>query len=200
MKTFVKTIVGAALGVLMFAPVSQAATFSLDFSVPMTVFDMPAADATTGSVFEGMIGTDTAKIQYRTPWENTIHAQEKYTSVQANSSATYNLISNNGKVSFVWGSVDFFNTVVFYKNGAVVDYLKGQPVIDAGALAGSSFAQISIMAGGAFDQISFLSSQNAFEFANLRVSAVPLPESITLYGAGVFVLALLGWRRRRQQA
>jgi len=49
----------------------------------------------------------------------------------------------------------------------------------------------------AFDQAGGLLSSSAI---NVRVSAVPLPASLPLYGAGIVFFGFMGWRRKRKLA
>jgi len=192
-------IVGIAAATAQFVQPAAAAVFTLDFDEPGIVLSMPAADGTTGTVNEGLVGSDTVDYLYRSPWEGTSNPGATFTAVQARSSASYLLDAPVTGVSFLWGSVDFYNTVIFKNGGVVIDYLIGQSVLDAGAPAGEDFVQISILALAAFDEIIFDSTQNAFEFANIVVTAVPLPAALPLYGAGLVVLGWVSRKRKRSQ-
>ncbi|MBE7636052.1 hypothetical protein GUA87_04295 [Sneathiella sp. P13V-1] len=196
MKKVLAMALGLFTGLMMITP-ATAATVALDFTVPTEALDMPDADATTGLVHQNIIGTDNVNLYYRSPFEGTSLADGKFTAVRANSSATYDLGTSTNKVEFVWGSVDSFNLVKFYQGTTLVDFITGGTVIGEGATSGSGFAQVMIMANSLFDRIEFSSSQNAFEIGNLKISVVPLPAALPLYGAGIALLGFLGWRKRR---
>ncbi len=196
MKNVLAMALGLFAGLMMTTP-ATAATVALDFTVPTEALDMPDADATTGLVHQNIIGTDNANLYYRSPFEGTSLSDGKYTAVRGNSSATYDLGTSTNKVEFVWGSVDSFNLVKFYQGTTLVDFITGSTVIGEGATSGSGFAQVMIMANSMFDRIEFSSSQNAFEIGNLKISVVPLPAALPLYGAGIALLGFLGWRKRK---
>ncbi len=195
MNSVFKLIIGVFVLTVLSAQSASSATFNLDFNEPLVITPMLNASSTSGLVHEGLTASDTTNYTYKSPFEGTSTPNEAYTSVQANSEASYVFSDAVTQVSFLWGSVDFFNTVVFKNNGSVVDFLNGQTVIDAGAVSGEEFVQISILAMAAFDEVIFRSSQNAFEFANLSISAVPLPAALPLYAAGIALLALVGRKR-----
>ncbi|MBL4666819.1 MAG: hypothetical protein JKY04_05530 [Sneathiella sp.] len=195
MRHFFKLIIGIiSFGVLLNLP-AHAATFSLDFSDPLLVLPLPIAGTTTGTVHEGLTNSDAVGFTYTSPWEDTPFPGGEYTSVQALSSASYVFGESYSEVSFLWGSVDHYNEVLFKNSGVLVDILGGQLVIDAGVPADEMSVSITILAMAAFDTIIFKSSQNAFEYSNLAVSAIPLPATLPLYGAGLMVLGFLGRRR-----
>lgn len=196
MNSVFKVIIGVFVLTVLSAQSASSATFNLDFNEPLVITPMLSVSSATGTVHEGLTSSDLTNFKYKSPWKNTSTPNEAYSSVQASSEASYVFSDAITQVSFLWGSVDFFNTVVFKKDGDVVDFLKGQTVIDAGALSGDKFVQISILAMAAFDEIIFRSSQNAFEYANLNISAVPLPAALPLYAAGILLLGLVGVKRR----
>lgn len=99
-------------------------------------------------------------------------------------------------------------------NGAGVEAATGDVAGYANLLANNNVAQnswtfhwfaaidptISGLYGimlSAFDQNGGLLSSSAI---NVRVSAVPLPASLPLYGAGIAILGYVGWRRKRKQS
>ena len=196
MKKVLAMTLSLFAGFMMMQP-ATAATVALDFTTPTEALDMPDADATVGLVHQNIIGTDSVDLYYRTPFEGTSIADGKYTAIRANSSATYNLGTATNKVEFVWGSVDSFNLVKFYQGATLVDFVTGGNVIAEGAYSGFSFAQVMITANSLFDRIEFSSTQNAFEIGNLKISVVPLPAALPLYGAGVALLGFMGWRKRK---
>jgi len=195
-KNFLSMFLGLIGTAVLFVLPVNAATFSLDFSDPTVSLGMPVA-MTSGTVHEGLTSSDTVDFMYKSPWDTTATPTESFTSVQAVSSAAYEFDTLHTSASFLWGSVDFYNSIIFKNAGSVVDELSGQAVIDAGAITGEEFVQITILAMAAFDEIVFQSTQHAFEFSNLNVSAIPLPAALPLFAAGILLFGFLG---RRQKA
>lgn len=189
-------VIGAAA--LLSVP-AKAATFTLDLNSDPLVLGTPLADATSGTVFEGVtIATDS--ISRTSPWVGTSNQTAAYTAVTRQSSATYNFGGSNTAISFLWGSVDVFNTLQFFSGGVLVDSLGGADVIAGGADQGFGRSTVNIMTVASFDSVVFSSSLPSFEYANIQVSAVPLPAGLPLYGAGIAVLGFIGWRKRRKAA
>ena len=99
-------------------------------------------------------------------------------------------------LSFLWGSIDNYNAVEFWLNGAlsstVVDSdIAPSPTNPAGR--GASYVRIT---GVLFDEIRFKSSSNAFEFSNLTTTPVPIPAAVWLLGSGL--IGLFGVARRKK--
>ena len=114
--------------------------------------------------------------EYRSPWQGTaLDGVGTYTAVQEDSYASYVFDQTYSSVDFLWGSVDEYNGLEFYYQGSWVDALYG-------------------------DDAQLDSVTNAFEYANMTVSAVPLPAALPLYGAGLAALGFIGWRKRRKAA
>jgi len=194
MNNVFKLVIGVFILTVVSAQSARSATFNLNFNEPLTVVAMPTADSTTGTVLQGETASD-PNLYYRSPWEGTSNYGETYTAIRDGGSASYEFQSDLTQISFLWGSVDSFNTILFKKDGVQVDYLTGNNVISGGAPAASGFVQITILAA-LFDEIVFQSSGDSFEFANLNVSAVPLPAAFPLYAAGVLLLGWVGRKRR----
>lgn len=192
MNSVFKVVIGIFVLTVLSAQSAHSATISLSLDEPVAVLDMPLANATTGTVHEGLTATD---IFHKSPWDGTSFAGAEYTSVQANSSATYLLGSESTQISFLWGSVDFFNRIIFKNDGVIVDYLTGTLAQDEGAPVADDFVQVTILAMAAFDEVIFESQQHAFEFANLALTAVPLPAALPLYAVGLVLLAMIGRKR-----
>ncbi|MEH6404371.1 MAG: VPLPA-CTERM sorting domain-containing protein [Sneathiella sp.] len=197
MKMFSKLILATAGALaLMTAPV-QAASFNwLSFAEPAEI-PMLAADSLVNAA-EGE--TWDLSGQYSTPWDDEDDGRE-YTYVQAGGSATYSGFGTATAVSLLWGSVDTYNSIEFWFNGVKNEVLTGtQALVGYVPAVGKGAGTIQILADAAFDTMIFKSSSNAFEYANLQVTAVPLPAALPLYGAGIAVLGFMGWRRRQKTA
>ncbi|WP_169543727.1 Npun_F0296 family exosortase-dependent surface protein [Sneathiella aquimaris] len=196
MKTLSKLFVAAAGALVLFVSPVQASTFTLDFTDP-AVEGMLAATSTTGTVNEGISGSLGGL--YTSPWSGA-NAGASYTSVQGGATATYDFGSNvQTNLEFLWGSIDNYNTLAFYLNDVLVENFDVGAVLAAPGvgLSGMTTATISIQ-DILFDEVVFGSAGNAFEYANLNISVVPLPAALPLYGAGVALLGFMGWRKRRK--
>jgi len=200
MNKFLSVAVGALAFVAATLQPAHAATVSLDYTLPTEAFDMPAGDEIKGLVQENIVGTDGVNYYYRSPFENTSLADKKFTAVRKDASVSYDVGGLSNKVGFTWGSVDSFNMVKFYAGDVVVDWVSGATLLLQGATQGLGFVQVMLMTDFAFDRIEFSSYNNSFEIANLKISAVPLPAALPLYGAGVFLLGFLGWRRAKARS
>ncbi len=135
----------------------------------------------------------------RSPWDTVAGLEDSlYTSVSGGASASYVFDTLMNSLTFMWGSVDLYNSIEFYNDGNLLgESIVGQDAINAGAVEGSDFVIATILTNDFFDEIRFLSSTNAFEYANIEVSVVPLPAALPLYGAGMALLGFLGWRKRK---
>lgn len=174
-----------------------------------TVAELTALSATSvvlpgGAAFTSLPGSPATVVgsldlQYRSPFEQlgAAAAEIPYFSVSAGKTATLDIKSVRTAFSFLWGSVDGFNTLrlVNTLTSESLDVVLADlgnpedPVIGRRA----SFVTVS---GFSFNQVQFLSDKNAFEFSN--IAAVPLPAGgLLLIGA---VGGLVALRRRKALA
>jgi hypothetical protein len=200
MKKLMSTVVGAVAVSVLFAASAQSATVTFNTDIPAADTFVPLATATTGTVYEGATGSIGGV--RRSPWD-TIAGMENtgtYTSVSGDSSAAYELTSAINSFDFMWGSVDDYNIIEFYFDGGWVDSLMGDDAQLDSAPKGVEWINASVSSVFLFDEVRFISGSNAFEYANVQLSAVPLPAALPLYGAGIAVLGFMGWRKRRKAA
>ncbi len=197
MKTLFKNFIGAVVLSVVFAATAQSATVSISTDDPIAALPVLTADATTGTVSENTSGS-IVDVQ-RSPWDTVAGLEDSlYTSVSGGASASYVFDTLMNSLTFMWGSVDLYNSIEFYNDGNLLgESIVGQDAINAGAVEGSDFVIATILTNDFFDEIRFLSSTNAFEYANIEVSVVPLPAALPLYGAGMALLGFLGWRKRK---
>lgn len=200
MKSLLKTLICVASAALLFTASAQAATVSIATDDPVAALPVFPASATSGTVHQNVTGS-VGGVR-RSPWDTVAGLENSaYTSISGNAWASYVFQSAMNSLTFMWGSVDLYNSIAFYNNGSLLnETIVGQDALNAGATQGSDFVIATILTNGLFNEIRFLSDTNAFEIANIEVSAVPLPAALPLYGAGMALMGFLGWRKRKAAA
>ncbi|WP_340148743.1 VPLPA-CTERM sorting domain-containing protein [uncultured Sneathiella sp.] len=187
---------GVVLAFVFNAPAQSA---FMTWTTELPTVDSGVLSPTTifGTVYENL--TNSVENEYRSPWQGTLlDGAGSYTSVQNASYATYRFDKGHSSIEFMWGSVDDYNGLEFYYQGNWVDALYGDDAALDVVNKGLGFIVASVITNGVFDELRFTSGSNAFEYANLTVSAVPLPAAFPLYGAGLALLGYIGWRKRRK--
>jgi hypothetical protein len=104
-------------------------------------------------------------------------------------------------LGLLWGSVDAYNTLLFYNGNSLVDTVTGAMVLaspngDQG-INGTVYANINTTS--AFNKVVFTSSQYAFEFDNVAYSASPVPDggtTLILLGLAIGGMGLVRQRMR----
>lgn len=102
----------------------------------------------------------------------------------------------------LWGSVDSYNTLKFYDGATLVGTVTGSDVTaspngNQGVL-GTLYVNIESTLG--FNRVVAVSSQFAFEFDNVALSAAPIPAPASLALLGLGLLGLGAVRRAKRRA
>lgn len=110
-------------------------------------------------------------------------------------------------MGLLWGSVDAYNTLRFYKVGGGTEDLLGSQVTvpnppNGFQLLGGTY-YVNISTDFLFNKVEVISSQYAFEFDNVafvsqqNIGDVPEPASLAIWGLGAIGLAVLRARRKK---
>jgi len=200
MKSLLKTVAVAigALGLMISAASAASVSFTNmtgpgDYPSPI-----PSLIATSSTNLEAH--TTSSFGSYTSPWDSSPHAGSGYFAVRSGGSATFSGFGQATEISFLWGSVDTYNSIVFNLVGGGTETVFGSDVIISGAPAGDGAIDTVITTTAAFDSFQFISTDDSFEYANLQVSVVPLPAALPLYGAGMAIIGFIGWRKRKNSA
>ncbi len=109
------------------------------------------------------------------------------------------------------GSGTFWHTGLLGEGNQAGNVAAGQTLLDWAAHFGNDFLNLSIIGLSVgvgsynqgqtayFDGVAFQSKEYDlfYDFEAPQISVVPLPAALPLYGAGVALLGLMGWRRRK---
>jgi hypothetical protein len=187
----------------------------------------PFTPQTTGTVLFNEHGSDPNI--YRSPFENAVAGDGvldplnggyqlsgfdalPYTSVQANSTATYTFATAVTSLSLLWGSPDSYNYIEFFGAGGTPEgIISGDPL----AIHTYGHDLVTLTLGGeSFDSVVLSSvGSNAFEFANLQGMgqtpngqlfdvplATPIPAALPLFAGGLGIIGFLARNRKRRSA
>jgi hypothetical protein len=219
----------ALFAVCAFSHDAKAVTISFqdpsDFTTLPGSSVSPFTSQTTGTVLFNQTGS--SPDIYRSPFENvstgspnpngnggyvlTGYDSLPYTSVQANSTATYTFASLATSLSLLWGSPDYYNYIAFYSGPNGTGY---EDIIYGNALSLQTYGhdQVTLNLGGlSFESVVFASiGSNAFEFANLQATGgrlnqlviplqpTPLPAALPLFAGGLGIIGFIARSRKRK--
>ena len=110
--------------------------------------------------------------------------------------ATLNLPSGIGRVSFLWGSPDTYNSLIVNTDAGSKTFTAAALGIDPNsATNAASYVNFAVSGGAkAITSLTFVSSTNAFEFSN--VAAVPEPGTYAMLLSGLMAVGFVVRRRR----
>jgi hypothetical protein len=122
------------------------------------------------------------------------------TGSSAGASVTLQLPGLERYFGLLWGSIDNYNTLSFYKGATLVGSFTGSDITaspsgDQG-VNGTLYVNVDATAGSTFDRVVATSSQYAFEFDNVAFDPCPAPEPLNLGVFGTGLLGLVVARRR----
>jgi hypothetical protein len=170
-------------------------TFGGTWDVPANIRTGSIGDVTR-SPFDGSGGDNSSPAN----WEDLAYFAVGPSN--APSPALLEFATGQTSLTFLWGSVDDYNTVTFLDAASTVlfsinsdDLLAAAPPV---VQFGIGAALVRIFGFDTpFFGIQFSSSKNAFEFSNIvTTTAVPIPPALLLFGSALAGLGYLMRRRR----
>lgn len=150
----------------------------------------------------GQIAQGSASGEYAAPYGTNAQIATPYVTIYNGGSALFTLTNQAGSFGLNWGSIDTVNTLTLNLadghsvtfNGAQIASLDSALTTEGGVnwgANGSIFANFT--STSAIKSILLASGQNSFEVSDARVSSVPIPGALVLFGSAL--LGLGGLRR-----
>lgn len=196
----------AVCGICVAASEARADLFTVGED-NVTVSPFTFNQAPDGGFVPNQVQIETSSVanQWRSPFEGVAGQEsDPFTTIQGGASATYTFGAAQASLQILWGSPDAYNTIEFLNGSTPVFTLTGSGLHPITFGLGHDLVTFTDTTG-AFTAVVLSSTQNAFEFADLISTPVggqgttPLPAALPLYVAGVGIVGLVGWRRKRKQ-
>lgn len=213
-----KTVLGAAVLIAASISASSAATVSYEIVTDWSAYDLTNTAGLGGGEWvtgdAGFLVTPGGSVEdlHRSPFDDsgtavalTNWADLPYWAIgpgnpegNDDDAATLEFDGTWTGFSFIWGSVDSYNSIQFF-NGATSTLLLTSALLSPTGFPTAVGAIFTTVTDLVFDRIVFKSTdQEALEVA--LFAAVPVPPAIALLGSGLVGLGFLGWRRKRAAA
>jgi hypothetical protein len=206
MKIF--NLASVAFAISLLAGAASALTTSISTTLPGTAVAnlAPTSTGSTGVVnpngtlayYDNVVGNQFVggTMVARSPWEGTgLFGTGMFSSVSQNSFATFSFGIAQTGFSLVWGSPDNYNNLdIVLSGGGAPQTINGSALVPPGTLGAA--AVLLTVSDVTFDTLTFRSTQNAFEFANLTTTPVPLPAAAWMLIASVGGLFAVAGRRK----
>jgi len=193
---------------LMSAVAVQAATVTNlgDGQDAYNLVDTSAGtDLAAGLTFDADIRTGSIGVS-RSPYDDSGSAgvvgfeQLSYFSVGPDnqpSPATLTITGGANTLNFLWGSIDGYNSIALYDGATLLDTIENTDISPSSSEpSGRGASYVSIFSNTQFDTAVFRSTSNAFEVANISVSAIPLPAGALLMLTAIGGLGVASRRRK----
>jgi hypothetical protein len=131
------------------------------------------------------------------PWTGNGIETRNYFAAGPSGPVTFNFGTSQKYFGINWGSVDGYNSLSFYQNGALVETITGSRVVanPSGAqnASGSYMLNITFNGATAFDQVVLRSTSPAFEFNVVGYAPTAVTNNVN-YSAPPTTVALLDLR------
>jgi len=128
------------------------------------------------------------------PWTPTGVETKNYFAAEPNGDVIFNFQSSQKYFAVNWGSVDSYNSLNFYQNGALVKSVSGSQVSSNPTgvqnASGSYLVNANFNGAASFDRVVMKSASPAFEF-NIIAFAPQVVDFSVISGAGPTVVTLL---------
>jgi hypothetical protein len=190
MNRLVALAVALVSGIVL-SNAAGAVTVSQSLSLPAPGGPNPLATTATAGVFQNVTASVTGL--YRSPWKNTANDGAEFTAVRRKNTASYDYGRDQFRLALMWGSVNTYNYIDFWNDGAKVFTLTGADLFPT-APQNTGFSVVTVK-NILFDRAVFGSTGNTFEYASLNTAQVPIPPGLPMFLLALGALALVSRAR-----